>query len=46
MEKQPSSLRKQKDPQNLVQKVTERVDVLRGVPGDVKVTRFQIRGEK
>jgi hypothetical protein len=46
MEKQPSSLRKQKNPQNLVQRVTERVDVPRGVPGDVKVTRFQIRGEK
>jgi len=32
MEKQPSSLRKQKDPQNLVQRVTERVDVLRVFP--------------
>jgi hypothetical protein len=45
MEQKTSSLRKQENPQNLVQGVTQRVGVLRRVSGHVKITRFQASGK-
>jgi len=46
MEKQPSALRKQENPQNLIQGLTQRIDILRRVSGHVKVTRLEVMSKE